>query len=156
MMCLIHTLHIHPLKGALHNIRYGIVSILRDLGNTFISYLSALRREFIYEEVFRVPYQNKSFLEVEGLDNDVLFGIFVVLAIGIEFFNRQTDSRREDIRSLYIDGLRKSPSQFYQLLLARFKEPKGRIQTILDKYGFMTEQQEFILRWIRKEINLVD
>ena len=27
-MCLIHTLHIHPLKGALHNIRYGI----RDLG----------------------------------------------------------------------------------------------------------------------------
>ncbi len=24
MMCLIHTLHIHPLKGALHNIRYGI------------------------------------------------------------------------------------------------------------------------------------
>lgn len=121
-----------------------IQSVLRNLGNTLLSYPAPWFRRGIEVESFLLHGD----LKIEDQDHDILFGIFVVLASVLELDKKgETRIRR---------SLEHSTSEFFRLLFALQKNQGGGSLPILEDYGFTTEQQQFILRWVRKEINLVN
>lgn len=89
------------------------------------------------------------------LPPNALFGLFLVLAFGHEYWYEDTpfgDGEREDYVSI-------SPDYFYWIFASRF--PTGqegdeeKLQEALDKSGFTPEQRAFVERWAHRKISIV-
>ena len=91
--------------------------------------------------------------EMLNLDPEAFFGAFVLYAVWLE---SQNLSKQPKI----LNEIEQVTNDFFNsnhwMLLARF-EPAviNRVQAEMDKCRFTNEQQNFIWRWIRKEVNLV-
>lgn len=90
------------------------------------------------------------------LNSNALFGVFLVLAFGHEYWYEDTpfdDGKREDYDSI-------SPDYFYWIFASRF--PTGhegdeeKLQEALDKSGFNSEQRAFVERWAHRKISIID
>lgn len=87
------------------------------------------------------------------IDNEVYFGVFVLNAVFIESIKTAELPK-------WLNKLKKAKNRLLNQLrwafIARF-EPvqEAKVQSELDTCRFTVEQQEFIWRWIRKEINLI-
>lgn len=95
---------------------------------------------------------SESFQKSLSLYCDALFGAFVLCAAIFEASYTQNPFVTQDIKE--------SPSSFFKLMQwlfsARFEQVQTDIvQAEMDRCGFSSEQQEFIWRWVRREINLV-
>jgi hypothetical protein len=108
-------------------------------------------------------------LEKESIDrqfrrisSNALFSAFALLATILEGIERR--ERRKLGKLLVfkrIEQLRESRIPFfasiYWTFIARFESVgTDKLQAELDGCGFTDEQQTFVWRWVRKEINLVE
>ncbi|MEQ9672240.1 hypothetical protein [Coleofasciculus sp. G2-EDA-02] len=89
--------------------------------------------------------------------SDSIFGVFALLSTTLEEDKRQDPNYvpcsvydlRENDDYYFFGGIR-------WVLIARFQPvPDDKVQAEMDRCGFSPEQQDFIWRWIRREINLV-
>ncbi|EDX72139.1 NACHT domain family [Coleofasciculus chthonoplastes PCC 7420] len=88
--------------------------------------------------------------------SDVIFGVFAVLSTALEL---EQISYPDDAPFL-VDELLEDDWYCFGgirwILIARFQPvPDDKVQAEMDRCGFSLEQQDFIWRWIRREINLV-
>ena len=100
-----------------------------------------------------------------SIDFDVLFGIFVVFATLFEANNcmylpKGAKHFQKIEKSEKIKSIKNNPYPLFDFIrwifVAREESTAtDKVQAEIDKSGFTAEQQEFIWRWIRKEIDLV-
>ena len=129
-----------------------LLPILREIGNILPSsstpWIDKQYVDWSEDSIFFI--ENREFL---NLDPEALFGAFVLYAVWLE-------SQNPSKLPLILNEIEQVTNDFYYsnhwMLLARF-EPAAikRVQAQMDKCTFTNEQQNFIWRWIRKEINLV-
>ncbi|MEQ9000044.1 MAG: NACHT domain-containing protein [Coleofasciculus sp. B1-GNL1-01] len=88
--------------------------------------------------------------------SDTIFGVFALLSTTLELDQKSCHNHFSSTRNIiqendwyFFGGIR-------WILIARF-EPVAddKVQAEMDRCGFSPEQQDFIWRWIRQEINLV-
>ncbi len=91
--------------------------------------------------------------ELLSLDSDVLFGIFALISAMLE--------GNEKRRIRMVDNIKKSSTPLWGLIrwifLGRFEEvDPDKIYDEIKRCKFNAEQQAFIWRWIRREVDLVE
>ena len=124
--------------------------ILQEIGIISLSYPPPLlnNAEEFYEEppnIFKIA----SSKELKELNVDALFGVFCILAIREE---------RTSKRKRLVFSYSRQIHPIYYLLYAHSYpkiKPPDDIQALLNQCHFTPQQQDFIWRWIRKEISLV-
>jgi hypothetical protein len=89
-------------------------------------------------------------------DSDAIFGIFALLSTTLE----SEQVSYPNAAPFAIDDLQENDWYFFGgirwVLIARFQPvADDKVQAEMDRCGFSPEQQDFIWRWIRREINLV-
>jgi hypothetical protein len=99
---------------------------------------------------------SESFQESLSPYCDALCGAFAICAAIFE-----ASYTPDPFVNLVIQEIKKSPSNFFKLMQwlfsARFEQVETEIvQAEMDRCGFSPEQQDFIWRWVRGEINLVE
>jgi hypothetical protein len=126
---------------------------LREIGNI----LPTCPTPWVDEQ--QVDWSGDSIYFIDGyddfsdLDPEAFFGAFLLYAVWLE---SQNHIRLPKI----LNELEHSPNHLFKssnwILLARYEPAvRNRVQAQMYKSGFTDEQQSFIWRWIRKEINLV-
>ena len=129
---------------------------LKELGETFISmpkpFICSNSRKydiFRWSMYFRRYSDRKS--KLTFLSHDALFGLFVLIAIFLEFCKSENQLK-------YVEDLKKCIGPMFLLFLPRFKNniEKDRIMKKVSSYNFNFQQREFILKWIANEFDLVD
>jgi hypothetical protein len=97
--------------------------------------------------------KSESIREQLSQDSNALFGAFALFAVMLEGVEEEEK---------YLDQIEKSKAPLFDFMRGIFlARPEKReidtdkVQSEMDRCGFSTEQQEFIWRWVRREINLV-
>jgi hypothetical protein len=90
-------------------------------------------------------------------DSNALFGAFALLAVVFEGMEEEEEEEE------YFDQVHKSKAPLFDFMrwifLARPEKREidtDKVQSEMDRCGFSTEQQDFVWRWVRREINLVE
>ncbi|MEQ8385550.1 MAG: NACHT domain-containing protein [Coleofasciculus sp. A1-SPW-01] len=103
-------------------------------------------------------YFNQGYLqEILNDFSDSIFGVFAVLSTTLEEDKRQD----QNYTPCSVDDLRENDDYYFLggihwVLIARFQPVAAdKVQAEMDRCGFSPEQQNFIWRWIRRDINLV-
>ena len=122
--------------------------MLRDIGDILIAYKppwfdhpTSLSGP---SDLSRIPMSFSKHLR--QLDSSALFGLFCLFAVDEEVYSTSINFRSQKTHP------------FYHLLNVRIYPEinlSGDIQRLLDQCRFSQQQQDFIWRWIRKEISLV-
>ncbi|MBD0362528.1 MAG: NACHT domain-containing protein [Coleofasciculus sp. C3-bin4] len=140
-----------------------LIDDLREIGNILLSsslpWVSKQQSDmgfyidWILEEVPTDRLKSESIREQFSQDSNALFGAFTLLAVVLEGAEEEEE---------YFDQVEKSKAPLFDFMrwifLARSDEREtdtDKVQSEMDRCGFSTEQQEFIWRWVRREINLV-
>lgn len=131
--------------------------LLKDFGQLLLSDRSLqvprlynFPTEFV-ERTIALPSKKRS--RPLNLDIGTFFGIFIVFSILFEFYIRI------DINKA-LREIETNKHPFYDLVreifISRFKQVDlGKVQGAIDRLGFSPEQQDFIRRWVKSEISLV-
>jgi hypothetical protein len=97
--------------------------------------------------------KSESIREQLSQDSNALFGAFALFAVMLEGVEEEEE---------YFDKVEKSKAPLFDFMrwifLARPEKREidtDKVQSEMDRCGFSTQQQEFIWRWVRREINLV-
>jgi hypothetical protein len=97
--------------------------------------------------------KSESIREQLSQDSNALFGAFALFAVMLEGVEEEEQ---------YLDQIEKSKAPLFDFMrwifLARSHHREvdtDKVQAEMDKCGFSTQQQEFVWRWVRREINLV-
>jgi len=101
-------------------------------------------------------FTGKSLQNSFNQGSDTIFGVFALLSTTLELQQRQY----QNYVPFPIDELQENDWYFFGgirwVLIARFQlVGDDKVQAEMDRCGFSPEQQDFIWRWIRREINLV-
>ncbi len=119
--------------------------LLKDVGSILLSHpLPWIKREDL---MFYSNYPMSRIISdtIDALNNNVLFSIFACYFTLAELDNEFI--KRQALQHFH---------PFYELFLARFEpDLMSKVQETLDHWHFSAEQQDFIWRWVRKEITLV-
>jgi len=109
-----------------------------------------IRDDLIDKEILQ--QDNKKFEFPQKLiRQDILFGAFSIFSVYLEY-----NMKRQKL----IDAIKKSRIPFFNVMhwifIARYeKVEENKIQDEMDRCGFTPNQQDFIWRWIQKDIDLV-
>jgi hypothetical protein len=97
--------------------------------------------------------KRESIREQLSQDSNALFGAFALFAVMLEGVEEEEK---------YLDQIEKSKAPLFDFMrwifLARSEKREidtDKVQSEMDRCGFTPEQQDFIWRWVRHEINLV-
>jgi hypothetical protein len=137
-----------------------LIADLREIGNILLSsslpWVSKQQSDmgfyidWILEKVPTDRLKSQSIREQFSQDSNALFGAFALFAVMLE-------GAKE-----YFDKVEKSKAPLFDFMrwifLARSEKRETdteKVQAEMDRCGFTTEQQYFIWRWVRREINLV-
>lgn len=110
-----------------------------------------IRDDLIDEEILQ--QDNKKFEFPQKLiRQDILFGAFSIFSVYLEYTKK---------RNGLINAIQKSHIPFFNIIrwifIARYEKIEdNKIQDEMDRCGFTSKQQNFIWRWIRKDIDLVN
>jgi hypothetical protein len=104
------------------------------------------------------PHSRQGRVKKWNLDSSALFGAFVLVAPTFEVMVRE--NKTLDVSQMSLIAPEMYPLQtfdpLYSLLTTRLHPSAAPdLETHLAKYAFTDQQQDFILRWIRGESNLV-
>lgn len=141
-----YEIYFHQLKEIcpiLLNYPLPWITIEKDDFDFFIRTVTA-------EEILR--HNDKKFEFPQKLiRQDILFGAFSFFSVCLEF-----DMTRQQL----IDAIKKRSFPFFNVMhwifIARYeKVEENKIQDEMDRCGFTPKQQDFIWRWIQKDIDLI-
>lgn len=109
-----------------------------------------IREDIICETIMHLENQKFEFPQ-KLIRHDILFGAFSIFSVYVE--------NSETIHGL-IDIIKKSRIPFFNVMhwifIARYeKVEENKIQDEMDRCGFTSNQQDFIWRWIQKDITFV-
>jgi hypothetical protein len=97
--------------------------------------------------------KSESMREQLSQDSNALFGAFALFAVMLEGVEEEEE---------YFDKVEKSKAPLLDFMrgifLARSEKREidtDKVQSEMDRCGFTPEQQDFVWRWVRREINLV-
>lgn len=135
-------------------------SILEDLENELHAYPLPW---FKWQEITSLDDGPQTFdgIQHRKLTTNNIFGVFLVLAIFFEFESLSLDEKKFNFYSklkddVVFDQKFSSNIDFYKIILARSEETLiDQVQTLLNRWHFTTEQQDFISKWVKKEFNLL-
>jgi hypothetical protein len=97
--------------------------------------------------------KSESIREQLSQDSNALFGAFALFAVMLEGAKRKKE---------YFDQIEKSKAPLFDFMrwifLARSDKREtdtDKVQAEMDRCGFSPEQQDFIWRWVRREIGVI-
>jgi hypothetical protein len=100
--------------------------------------------------------KSESIREQLSQDSKALFGAFALFAVMVEGVEEDEEEEK------YLEQIEKTKAPLFNLMrwifLARPEKREidtDKVQSEMDRCGFTPEQQDFIWRWVRHEINLV-
>jgi hypothetical protein len=112
-----------------------------------------LHIDWILQEAQIEYLKGESIREWLSQDSNALFGAFCLFAVILEEVEEQEE---------YFDQIEESEAPLFDVMrwifLARPEKREidtDKVQSEMDRCGFTPEQQDFIWRWVRHEINLV-
>jgi hypothetical protein len=140
-----------------------LIDDLREIGNILLSsslpWVSKQQSDmsfyidWILEEVPTDRLKSQSIREQFSQDCNALFGAFALFAVMLEGAEEEEK---------YFVQVEKSKAPLFDFIrwifLARSEKREidtDKVQSEMDRCGFTPEQQDFIWRWVRHEINLV-
>jgi hypothetical protein len=114
--------------------------------------------DLIWEETQKIEsLKSESLKELLSQDFNALFGTFALFAVILE--GAEEHGQYEE----YCDQIEESEAPLFNFMrwifMARSEEREtdtGKVQAEIDRCGFIAEQQDFVWRWVRREINLVE
>jgi hypothetical protein len=152
-----------PFKDYIHNLR-EISQILLSTPTPWIKKYqgSSLISHYLIDRDFLIDKLKKPV----KLDNETLFSAFAIFAVMLEDSAKKEEKKdkgqiflKDGIKRL-IEGIKKSQYCFFDFLqwifIARFMPVElDKVQAEMDKSAFTAEQQAFVWRWVRQEIELI-
>src|SRR5262249_4205187 len=128
------------------------LDLLKDLGEALLSYPPP------WFKIRKMRYREAGaifFFQTNGLSHDIIFGSFIVVASALESAQKSDSKSLNEEPEPFPSEQKEPPSPFLMVLRARWKPNLlNEVQAELDANHLTAEQQDFIWRWIRQEINL--